>query len=68
MKRWPDLSEPLKGIPWAVVGAVGSRLYMPERATADLDVVVAREDAGEVHRRLVEAGFRPGPALAVGGR
>lgn len=68
MRRWPDLTRILEGIRWAVVGAVGSRLYMPERATADLDVVVAWEDAGEVHRRLVEAGFRPGPALAVGGR
>lgn len=68
MRPWPDLSETLKGIPWAVAGAVGSRLYMPERATADLDVVVAWEHAEEVHRRLVEAGFRAGPALAVGGR
>lgn len=68
MKRWPDLSGVLAGIPWAVVGAVGSRAYMPERATADLDVMVAWQDAAEVHRRLVGAGFSAGPTLAIGGR
>ncbi len=68
MKRWPDLSAVLAGIRWAVVGAVGSRAYMPERATADLDVLVAYQDVPEVHLRLVAAGFRAGPTLAVGGR
>ena len=28
---WPDLSEILAGLPWAVVGAVATRAYMPER-------------------------------------
>lgn len=68
LRRWPDLRSILAGIPWAVVGAVGSRAYMPERATADLDVLVARDDAEEVHRRLVQAGFTAGPPLAIGGR
>ncbi|GBD29562.1 hypothetical protein HRbin32_00653 [bacterium HR32] len=68
LRRWPDLSPLLAGIPWAVVGAVGARAYMPERATADLDVVVTPQDAPEVYRRLREAGFTEGPALLGGGR
>jgi hypothetical protein len=41
---------------------------MPERATADLDVVVASQHAAEVYRRLREAGFTQGPPLPGGGR
>lgn len=41
---------------------------MPERATADLDILVPAEEAPEVHRRLLEAGFTAGAALAIGGR
>ena len=36
---WPDLSEIFDDLLWAVVGAVATRLYMPERMTRDLDVV-----------------------------
>jgi len=68
LRRWPDLSPLLEGIPWAVVGAVGARAYMPERATAGLDVVVASQDAPEVYRRLKDAGFTEGPTFLVGGR
>ncbi len=68
LRRWPDLTQILGGIPWAVVGAVGSRAYMPERATADLDVLVPAEELAEVHRRLVGGGFTAGPPLAIGGR
>ncbi len=68
MRHWPDLQGLLAGVPWAVVGAVGSRAYMPERATADLDILVHAPDAPEVYRRLEAAGFARGPALAIGGR
>jgi hypothetical protein len=64
--RFPDLGPVLESIPWAVVGAVATRLYMPERATRDLDIVVRRRDAGEVRRRLTQAGFRYRGDLAVG--
>lgn len=42
--RWPDLTETLTGIRWAVVGAVATRAYMPERTTQDLDILVAVTD------------------------
>jgi len=55
---WPALEEVLRGIPWAVVGAVATRHYMPERMTVDLDIVVRVEDAAEVRSRLAAAGYR----------
>lgn len=65
--RFPDLTQILYPIPWAVVGAVATRLYMPERATRDLDVAVRNEDAPEVRRRLAEAGYEYQGELSIGG-
>jgi len=67
MTRWPDLTPILTGIPWAVVGAVATRAYMPERTTQDLDIVVQASDQEEVRVRLQRAGFLPVQALAIGG-
>jgi hypothetical protein len=63
----PELIEALKGLQWAVAGAVATSLYMPERATADVDIVVAVADADEAARRLTEAGFALQGALTIGG-
>ena len=30
-RKWPDLTSVLIDIPWAVVGGVATRAYMPER-------------------------------------
>lgn len=65
--RWPDLSEALGSIPWAVIGAVATRMYMPERATGDLDVAVLVEDAPQVYRRLGKLGWRRTGELTIGG-
>ena len=35
---WPNLTAILKPTPWAVVGAVATRLYMPERMTQDSEI------------------------------
>lgn len=67
MKRWPDLKETLRGVRWAMIGAVATRLYMPERATADLDVLISADDAGEVRQRLVRAGYAFQQELAIDG-
>ncbi len=67
MTTWPDLSEILAGLPWAVVGAVATRAYMPERATQDLDVLVIASDAREIRTRLERAGFAKVQDLAIGG-
>lgn len=65
--KFPDLTPILHPIPWAVVGAVATRLYMPERITRDLDILVRKEDSAEVQRRLKVAGFKYQSELAAGG-
>ena len=65
--RWPDLSEALRGIPWAVCGAVATRRYMPERATADLDIMIEASDAAAAKERLAASGFAFEGTLAIGG-
>ena len=52
---WPDLTGILAGLPWAVVGAVATRAYMPERATQHLDILVPAQQAREVRARLETA-------------
>jgi hypothetical protein len=63
----PDLRPVLDPIPWAVVGAVATRHYMPERTTRDLDIAVWFEDASAVRQRLTVAGFSYSGELAIGG-
>lgn len=65
--KWPDLSAILAPTRWAVVGAVATRLYMPERMTQDLDVAVAVEDAATVRKQLADAGFVKLGELSIGG-
>lgn len=67
MAVWPDLTSVLRDIPWAAVGAVGARRYMPERVTRDLDIAVPARDALEARRRLAEAGFRHRGELSIPG-
>lgn len=67
MTHWPDLTPTLTGIPWAVVGAVATRAYMPERTTQDLDILVNVSDQEAVRGRLQGAGYCPMQALAIGG-
>lgn len=54
---WPDLTEILGEIRWAVAGAVATRLYMPERATKDLDIVVMPAERERVETRLRAANW-----------
>jgi hypothetical protein len=65
--QWPDLTPVLASIPWAVVGAAATRLYMPERSTFDFDIAIAAHDAPAVQRRLAEAGFVRLGSLSIGG-
>jgi hypothetical protein len=67
MNLWPDLRPVLAGIPWAVVGAVATRAYMPERATKDMDILVRRGDGDEVQTRLRAAGYKVVSRVAVPG-
>ncbi len=64
---WPDLTNILGDLPWAVVGGVATRMYMPERATKDLDLVIRRQDARSAEHRLKAAGFKLVGSLSIGG-
>ncbi len=64
---WIDLSPILSPIRWAVVGAAATRLYMPERYTRDLDVVVRFEDAQATRKKLTDAKFVNEGELSIGG-
>jgi hypothetical protein len=67
LMRFPDLTSTLAGVLWAAVGAAATRLYMPERTTNDLDIVIRPQDSAEVHSRLAQAGAVPLGDLSIGG-
>ncbi len=63
MNPWPDLRPLLDGIPWAIVGGVATRAYMPERMTRALDILVRRTDCERAWRRFEGAGYQLAPHL-----
>lgn len=65
--RWPDLTDVLRGIPWAIVGGVATSRYMPERFTHDLDIAIHAGDALGVAARLRAAGYVFKANLSIGG-
>lgn len=65
--RVPDLAAVLGPVPWAVVGAVAARMYMPERVTQDVDIAVSQADSNEAQSRLRAAGYVQQGTLAVPG-
>ncbi len=67
MNPWPDLRPILEGIPWVIAGGVATRVYMPERSTKDLDILVHHQDGDEVRRRLEAAGYSYVSPLAIPG-
>ncbi len=67
LNPWPDLREILQGIPWAIVGGVATRAYMPERMTKDMDILVRQKDSQEVMQRLKQAGYQTISRLAIPG-
>ena len=62
---WIDLTAILAPIHYAVVGGVATRLYMPERFTKDMDVIVATSNAVPVRAKLTQAGFQYQADLAL---
>jgi hypothetical protein len=65
--QFPELTSTLSGIPWAATGAAAARMYMPERMTNDLDILVSKKNATKVHRRLEQANSVFKGTLSVGG-
>lgn len=67
MNPWPDLRHVLQGIPWAIVGGVATRAYMPERMTKDIDILVRQADGEAAVARLQVVGYELVSQLAVPG-
>jgi hypothetical protein len=55
---WNEV-DVLEGIPYAVIGGVATRAYMPERTTADLDLLVEPENVEPALRQLEAKGYEP---------
>jgi len=44
VQRAPDMTRLLGDIPYVLIGGLATRLYMPERMTLDVDVLIHAED------------------------
>ena len=62
-----DLNRIFFKTPFVIVGGVATRLYMPERMTLDLDVLVAEKDKATAEKELGEAGGKKTGLLSIGG-
>jgi len=62
-----DIRRFLASIPFVVVGGVATRLYMPERMTLDLDIVIAADQAKVVYKNLQEMGAKKITNLSIPG-
>lgn len=63
----PELGSVLRRTPYIIVGGLATRLYMQERMTLDVDILVHRDDAELVGRELSKAGARKKGVLSIGG-
>ena len=62
-----NLNNLIKETPFVIVGGIATRLYMPERMTDDLDILVLTADAKELYRELEKAGSKIVGELSIGG-
>lgn len=53
-----NLNLILKQAPFVIVGGVATRLYMPERMTLDLDILIRAKDAKKTYQDLENAGSK----------
>lgn len=57
----------IKNTPFVVVGGIATRLYMPERMTDDIDILILSQEAANIYRQLEQAGSRRVGELSIGG-
>ena len=62
-----NLNSIIKRAPFVIVGGVATRLYMPERMTVDLDILIKAEDATLIYEDLVQAGAEKQGDLNIAG-
>jgi hypothetical protein len=63
----PSIAKYMEKVPFVVAGGIATRLYMPERMTLDLDILVASEEFPEAEAALEASGCRRHGGLAIGG-
>ncbi|MDY6806270.1 MAG: hypothetical protein SXA11_21035 [Cyanobacteriota bacterium] len=63
-----NLKSLIRQTPFVVVGGVATRLYMPERATPNLDILVLNRDATKIYRQLEETGSIKIGKLKISGK
>jgi hypothetical protein len=68
-RTWSDPRLDLRAVrtPYVVVGGVATALYMPQRFTLDLDVLVPTDAAARIHQELDALGLERAGRLAFGG-
>ncbi len=54
-------------VPYVIVGGVATRLYMPERMTDDLDILIHEDEAERAYQNLNEQMARRIGDLSIGG-
>lgn len=63
-----DLNQILGSSQFVIVGGVATRLYMPERFTLDLAIMVSSQESGTVHEQLLQqSGARQVGELGIPG-
>lgn len=62
-----DLNSILKQAPFVVVGGIATRMYMPERMTLDLDILIKAEDSLLIYQDLEKAGAKKIGDLSIAG-
>ena len=62
-----NIKSIIKQTPFVVVGGIATRLYMPERMTEKIEILVLTEDADNIYRELAEAGSIKVGELSIGG-
>lgn len=60
-----NLNAIVQQAPFVVVGGIATRLYMPERMTLDLDILVLAEDAPSIYEDLARSGGQRKGELSI---
>ncbi|MBI3971630.1 MAG: hypothetical protein HY332_10115 [Chloroflexi bacterium] len=66
-QRVMDLRQLIRQTPFVLVGGIATRLYMPERLTLDVDILVRAEDGARLEAELTRAGAHKLSDLTIGG-
>jgi hypothetical protein len=62
-----NLNLILKQAPFVIIGGVATRMYMPERMTLDLDILIKAEDRELIYQDLINANSQKIGDLSIAG-